>query len=107
LVQSRDVLWLLVIIWLVIVLALGTWVGVRGWRLWKAARAAQQDVETRLEASKLDELPGRIEELERRQQVLTESLDRLQRSAAEFAVLWNAAAGVRRQVMAVRGFFAK
>jgi hypothetical protein len=107
LVQSRAVLLLLLIVWLVIVLGLGTWVGVRGWRLWKAARAAQQDVETRLEASKLDELPGRIEELERRQQVLAESLDRLQRSAAEFAVLWNAAAGVRRQVMAVRGLFVK
>jgi len=101
------VLLLLVIVWLVIVLALGAWVGVRGWRLWKAARAAQRDVETRLEASRLEELPGRIEELERRQQMLAESLDRLQRSVAEFAVLWNAATGVRRQVMGVRGFFTK
>jgi hypothetical protein len=107
LVQSRAVLLLLFIVWLVLLLALGAWAGLRGWRLWKAARAAQTEVETRLEASKLEELPGRIEELEQRQQVLAESLERLQRSVAEFAVLWNAASGVRRQVVDLRGFFTK
>ena len=106
-VQSRAVLLLLIIAWLVVVLGLTAWVGLRGWRLWKAARAAQVEVESRLKDAGLEQLPGRIEELERRQQRLAESLERLQRSAAEFAVLWNAASGVRRQVMGVRGLFTK
>jgi exonuclease VII small subunit len=89
------------------VLPISIWVGLRGRRLWKAARAAQRSVESHLKDARLQELPGRVAELERSQVRLSEALERLQRSAAEFAVLWNAIGGVRRQVTGVRGFFTK
>ena len=98
---------LLVIVWLVVVLVLAAWVGTRGWRLWKLARATQGEVDQRLAGARLQELPGRIAELERKQQLLTEALERLRRSTAEFMVLWSAVSGVRRQVGDARGFFTK
>jgi hypothetical protein len=94
-----------VIAWLAVVLAASGWVGLRGWRLWRVARAAQSEVESHMLQSQLEQLPERLAELERRQQRLTEVLARLQASIAEFAVLWRALRIVTGQVAGVRSFF--
>jgi ABC-type phosphate transport system auxiliary subunit len=101
------VLLLLIIAWLVVVLPMSAWVGLRGWRLWKTARSAQRQVEGHLSDARLQDLPDRIAELERGQQRLADALARLQTSVAEFAVLWHAVGGVRHQAAGVRGFFRK
>ncbi len=60
----------LIILWLVVVVATSVWVGLRGRRLAVSARAAQAEVDRCMEASQLDLLPAKLEELQRRQHVL-------------------------------------
>jgi hypothetical protein len=98
-------LWVLVIAWLVVVAAASVWAGMRGYRLMRVARAAQAEVEQHLIHSRLELLPERLAELERRQHELQEVLARLQRAVAEFMVLWSALAAVRGQVSTARSFF--
>jgi uncharacterized coiled-coil protein SlyX len=92
----------LIIAWLALVLGMSIWVGLRGRRLYVLARETQTTVERQ---SRLEELPERIAELERRQQALNEALVRLQASIAEFSVLWARFNEVRAQVMGARSFF--
>jgi uncharacterized protein HemX len=99
------VLLILIILWLALVLGLSVWVGLRGRRLFVLARTAQTTVERQLAASRLEELPDRIAELEHKQQVLNEALARLQASIAEFMVLWRRFNEVRTQVTGIRSFF--
>jgi hypothetical protein len=94
-----------IIAWLVVVLGVSAWVGLRGRRLWVLARAAQTDVEQRVMQAQLKQLPDRLAELERRQQQLAEVLARLQTAIAEFAVLWRAFSVVSGQVRGARSFF--
>ena len=98
-------LWALVIAWLVVVAAVSLWAGLRGYRLMRVANAAQAEVEQHIIHSRLDLLPERLAELERRQHELQQVLARLQRSVAEFMVLWSALSAVRGQVATARGFF--
>lgn len=95
----------LIIAWLVVVLGTTAWVGLRGWRLWVAAKAAQSHVQQHMLHARLDQLPERLAELERRQQKLSEVMARLQVSIAEFTVLWRAFSLVTGQVGGVRSFF--
>ena len=98
-------LWALVIAWLAVVATATAWAGVRGYRLMRVAKAAQTQVEQHMIHSRLDLLPERLAELERRQHELQEVLARLQRAVAEFMVLWSALGVVRGQVATARGFF--
>ena len=95
----------LIILWLVVVVATSVWVGLRGRRLVVSARAAQAEVDRYMEASQLDLLPAKLEELQRRQHVLKEALARLQASIAEFMVLYHSLDAVRRQLTSARSFF--
>ena len=95
----------LIILWLVVVVATSVWVGLRGRRLVVSARAAQAEVDRYMEASQLDLLPAKLEELQRRQHVLKEALARLQASIAEFMVLYRSLDAVRRQLTSARSFF--
>ena len=95
----------LIILWLVVVVATSVWVGLRGRRLAVSARAAQAEVDRYMQASRLDLLPAKLEELQRRQHVLKEALARLQASIAEFMVLYHSLDGVRRQLTSARSFF--
>ncbi len=95
----------LIILWLVVVVATSVWVGLRGRRLAVSARAAQAEVDRYMEASRLDLLPAKLEELQRRQHVLKEALARLQASIAEFMVLYHTLDAVRRQLTTARSFF--
>jgi hypothetical protein len=99
------VLLALIILWLVVVLATSVWVGLRGRGLAVSARAAQAEVDRCMEASQLDLLPAKLEELQRRQHVLKEALARLQVSIAEFMVLYHSLDAVRRQLTSARSFF--
>ncbi|MDX6544413.1 MAG: hypothetical protein QOG02_187, partial [Gaiellales bacterium] len=47
----------LIIAWLVIVLLAICWAALRGWRLWKTARAAQSSVERHILHAELAQLP--------------------------------------------------
>lgn len=96
---------ILIIAWLALVLGMSIWAGLRGRRLYVLARETQTTVERQLAESRLEELPERIAELERRQQALNEALVRLQASIAEFSVLWARFTEVRNQVMGARTFF--
>ena len=95
----------LIILWLVVVVATSVWAGLRGRRLVVSARAAQAEVDRYTEASRLDLLPAKPEELQRRQHVLKEALARLQASIAEFMVLYHSLDAVRRQLTTARSFF--
>jgi hypothetical protein len=86
-----------IIAWLVVVLFAVGWVALRGWRLWKAARSAQSDVERHMLNAGLAQLPERMAELE--------AMSRLQTSVAEFRVLWLALTAVTGRFTAARGFF--
>jgi hypothetical protein len=99
------VLLALIIVWLAVVLATAAWTGLRGWRLWVAARAAQSDVERHILHAELERLPGRLAELERGQARLSEALHRLQVSVAEFRVLWQALTTVSGRLTSARAFF--
>jgi hypothetical protein len=99
------VLLALIILWLVVVVATSVWAGLRGRRLVVSARAAQAEVDRYMEASRLDLLPAKLEELQRRQHVLKEALARLQASIAEFMVLYHSLDAVRRQLTTARSFF--
>jgi uncharacterized membrane protein len=99
------VLLALIILWLVVVVDTSVWVGLRGRRLAVSARAAQAEVDRYMEASRLDLLPAKLEELQRRQHVLKEALARLQASIAEFMVLYHTLDAVRRQLTTARSFF--
>jgi uncharacterized membrane protein len=101
------VLLALIILWLVVVVATSVWVGLRGRRLVVSARAAQAEVDRYMEASQLDLLPAKLEELQRRQHVLKEALARLQASIAEFMVLYRSLDAVRRQLTSARFFTTK
>ena len=96
---------ILVIAWLVVVATAAIWAGLRGRRFKAVAQAAQADVESHIMHAKLDQLPARLAELERSQHQLQEVLARLQRSVAEFMVLWEALSAVRGQVSGARRFF--
>ena len=95
----------LIILWLVVVVATSVWVALRGRRLVVSARAAQAEVDRCMEASQLELLPAKLEELQRRQHVLKEALARLQASIAEFMVLYRSLDAVRRQLTCARSFF--
>ena len=95
----------LIILWLVVVVALSVWVGLRGRRLAVSAKAAQAEIDRCMEASQLGQLPAKLEELQRRQHVLKEALARLQISIAEFMVLYRSFDAVRRQLTSARSFF--
>ena len=94
-----------IIAWLLVVLFAIGWVALRGWRLWKTARAAQSDVERHMLNAGLAQLPERMAELEQRQARLAEAMSRLQTSVAEFRVLWLALTAVTGRFTAARGFF--
>jgi predicted negative regulator of RcsB-dependent stress response len=95
----------LIIAWLVVVLFALVWAGLRGWRLWKTARAAQANIESHVLHAGLAQLPERMAELERRQARLAEAMSRLQASVAEFRVLWLALAAVTGRLTTARRFF--
>ncbi|MDX6519981.1 MAG: hypothetical protein QOF08_586 [Gaiellales bacterium] len=95
----------LIIAWLVIVLLAICWAALRGWRLWKTARAAQSSVERHILHAELAQLPERMAELEQRQARLAAAMSRLQASVAEFRVLWLALTTVTGRLTTVRGFF--
>jgi len=99
------VLLALIILWLLVIVATSVWVGLRGRRLVLSAKAAQAEVDRYMEASQLDLLPAKLEELRQRQHVLKEALARLQASIAEFMVLYRSLDGVRRQLTSARSFF--
>ena len=103
--MAAVLLLILIIAWLVLVLGMSIWVALRGRKLYVLARETQTTMERQLAESRLEELPGRIAELERRQQALNEALVRLQASIAEFSVLWARFNEVRVQVMGARSFF--
>ena len=95
----------LITLWLVVIVATSVWVGLRGRRLAVSAKVAQAEVDRYMEASQLDLLPAKLEELQRRQHVLKEALARLQVSIAEFMVLYRSLDAVRRQLTSARSFF--
>ncbi|MFL6042942.1 MAG: hypothetical protein ACJ740_16260, partial [Gaiellales bacterium] len=57
----------LLIAWLIVVVGTSVWVAVRGRRLYAVARTTQEGIDRQLASSRLEELPGRLEELERSQ----------------------------------------
>jgi uncharacterized membrane protein YccC len=99
------VLLAVIIAWLAVVLVVTLWAALRGWRLWKTARSAQREVERQLENAGLERLPERMAELEHRQALLAEALDRLQISLAELRVLVKALTTVGGRLSAARAFF--
>ena len=103
--RVAPVLLALIILWLVVVVATSVWVVLRGRRLAVSAKAAQAEVDRCMQASRLDQLPAKLEELQRRQHVLKEALARLQVSIAEFMVLYRSLDAVRRQLTSARSFF--
>jgi cell division protein FtsB len=94
-----------IIVWLVVVLFTIGWAALRGWRLWKTARAAQSDIERHVLHAELAQLPERMAELEQRQARLAEAMSRLQASVAEFRVLWLALTAVTGRLTSARAFF--
>jgi predicted negative regulator of RcsB-dependent stress response len=95
----------LIIAWLVVVLFALAWTGLRGWQLWKTARAAQSNIESHVLHAGLAQLPERMAELEQRQARLAEAMSRLQASVAECRVLWLALTAVTGRLTTARGFF--
>jgi chromosome segregation ATPase len=95
----------LAIVWLVVVLGVTLWVALRGWRLYKLTRRVQAEIEHHVIQAKLNQLPGRLEELKQRQERMNEALDRLRRSVAELRVLLDAFADVRGRLTGARSMF--
>ena len=83
-------LWMTVA-WLVVLLLLSIWVGLKAWRLFRKVRSAQAEVERHIAASKLNELGSRLAELQRRRAVLIDAVDRLEVSIDQLGILRSAA----------------
>jgi hypothetical protein len=95
----------LLIAWLILVLGTSAWVAVRGRRLYVVARTTQAGIDQHLAASRVQELPERLTELERSQVRLAEALESLRAAVAEFMVIWTAFTSVTGPLRAARAFF--
>src|SRR4051812_1175581 len=95
----------LLIAWLIIVVGTSGWAALRGRRLYAVARTAQAGIDEHMAASRVQELPERLTELERSQARLAEALVSLQAAVAEFMVIWAAFSSATTPLRRARAFF--
>ncbi len=98
-------LWAAFIAWVLVLGSAAAWVGMRGWKLTRQVRAAQREVQARVDAMPREQISERLAELEQRMDGMHAALDRLHASLAELQVLLRALRDVRSRISWVRSFF--
>jgi hypothetical protein len=74
-----------VIVWLLVVLAMTAWVGLRGWQLYRRVRSIQKLVEQHVPRARIEEIRLKAARLQERQAVLQGAVAEMQESLSKLS----------------------
>jgi hypothetical protein len=96
------VLLVTIIVWAVALVGATAFTVLRGWRLYRKARAIQREVERRIPSERVDEINRRLARLQEQQAELELAVARMQRSLARLGFVMGNAQRLAQPLLLLR-----